>query len=103
MNSLAQCLFGAETHSVSSGFWQVWLSEPPHEGSLLALLEDGGWGLENKWTVMGTPHREPQEYSRNIIVIYLQGCSYSIIFLLYSWGSLFGVPIEVPLEKPPNP
>ena len=42
-------------------------------------------------------HREPQGYSRNIIGIYLRGSLYSIIFLLYSWGSLFGVPSEVHL------
>ena len=45
-------------------------------------------------TVLGTPNREPQEYSRNIMGIYLPGSSYSIIFLLYSWGSLFGFPIK---------
>ena len=44
---------------------------------------------------MGTPNREPQEYSRNIIGIHLPGSLYSIIFLLYSLGSLFGVPITV--------
>ena len=48
---------------------------------------------------MGTPNREPQESSRNIIGIYLPGSFYSIIFLLYSWGSLFGVPNEVPLYE----
>ena len=30
--------------------------------------------------------------------IYLPGSLYSIIFLLYSWGSLFGVPSTVPLS-----
>ena len=40
---------------------------------------------------------EPQEYNRNITGIYLPGSLYSIIFLLYSWGSLFGVPSKVPL------
>ena len=39
---------------------------------------------------LGTPNREPQEYSRNIILICLPGSS--TIFLLYSWGSLLGVP-----------
>ena len=38
------------------------------------------------------PNREPQECSRYIIGIYLLESLYSIIFLLYSWGSLFGVP-----------
>ena len=30
--------------------------------------------------------------------MYLPGSLYSIILLLYSWGSLFGVPIKVPLR-----
>ena len=48
--------------------------------------------LHSKGTLLGTPNREPQEYSRNIIGIYLPGSP----FLLYSWGSLFGVPIIAP-------
>ena len=40
--------------------------------------------LDNKGTLLGTPNREPQEYSRYIIGIYLPGSLYSIIFLLYS-------------------
>ena len=48
---------------------------------------------------MGTPDREPQAYSRNITGIYLTGSLYCIIFLLYSWGSLFGVPIKVLLDS----
>ena len=51
---------------------------------------------------MGTPNREPQEYSRNILELYLPGSSYSIIFLLYSWGSLFGVSSKVPSNGGPN-
>ena len=54
--------------------------------------------LKLKGTLLGTPNREPQEYSRYIIGIYLPGSLYSIIFLLYSWGSLFGVPSRVPLK-----
>ena len=54
------------------------------------------WAI-SKGTLLGTPNREPQKYSRYIIGIYLPGSSYSIIFLLYSWGSLFGVPSRVPL------
>ena len=50
-----------------------------------------------KGTVMGTPNREPQEHSRNIMGIHLPGSLCSIMFLLYSWGSLFEVPIKVPL------
>ena len=56
--------------------------------------------------LLGTSNREPQEYSRYIIGIYLPGSLYSIIFLLNSWGSLFGVPSRVPLNiggcKPSN-
>ena len=61
------------------------------------------WGLGSKScsgfkrTFMGTPNREAQEYSRNIIGLYIPGSSYSIIFELYSWGSLFRVPSKVPL------
>ena len=47
---------------------------------------------------MGTPNREPQEYGRNIIVYKDPGRYIPIIFLLYSWGSLFEVPINVPLN-----
>ena len=39
---------------------------------------------------MGTPKREPQEYSRNIIESKDPGRYIPIIFLLYSWGSLLG-------------
>ena len=31
--------------------------------------------------------------------MYLPGSLYSIIFLLYSWGSLFGVSSRVPLKE----
>ena len=50
-----------------------------------------------KGTLLGTPNREPQEYSKHIVGIYLPGSLYSIIFLPYSWGSPFGVPSRVPL------
>ena len=50
-----------------------------------------------KGTLLGTPNREPQEYSRYIIGIYKPGSLYSIIYLLYSCGSRFGVPSRVPL------
>ena len=50
------------------------------------------------------PIREPKEYSRNIVGIYLPGSLYSIIFLLDSWGSLFGVPSKVPyIEERDSP
>ena len=55
-----------------------------------------------KGTLLGTPNREPQEDSRNIIGIYLPGSLCFIIFLLYSWGSLFGVPSKVPLNTKPK-
>ena len=46
---------------------------------------------------MGTPNREPQEYSKNKIE-YKDHGRYNqynpIIFLLDSWGSLFGAPIN---------
>ena len=58
------------------------------------MAEDG-----NKGTLLGTPNREAQEYSRYRIGIYLPGSLYSIMFLLYCWGSLFGVPSRVPLGK----
>ena len=44
---------------------------------------------------MGTPDRETQECCRNIIECEDPGRYIPIIFLLYSWGSLFGVPIKV--------
>ena len=50
-----------------------------------------------KGTLMGTPNRK--KYSRNIVGMYLLGSLYSIIFLLYSWGSLFGVPIKSPFSR----
>ena len=46
---------------------------------------------------METPNREPQEYSRNLTEYKDPGKYIPIIFLLYSWGSLFGVPIRVSL------
>ena len=50
-----------------------------------------------KGTVLGTPTREPQEYSRNIMEYNDPGRYIPIIYLLYSWGSRFGVPSRVPL------
>ena len=58
-----------------------------------------------KGTLMGTPNREPQEHSRNIMEYKDPGRYIPIIYLLYSWGSLFGVPSRVPLYinlKPSN-
>ena len=48
---------------------------------------------------MGTPNKEPQEFSRNIIDYKDAGRYIPIIFLLYSWGSLFGVPSKVPVAE----
>ena len=50
-----------------------------------------------KGTLLGTPNGEPQEYSRNIMEYKDPGRYIPIIYLLYSWGSLFGVPSRVPL------
>ena len=47
---------------------------------------------------MGTPNREPQEYSRNIIEYKDPSRYIPSIFLLHSWGFLFGVPIKVPFQ-----
>ena len=45
---------------------------------------------------MGTPNREPREYSRNIVESKDPGSYIPIIFLLYSWGFPFGVLSKVP-------
>ena len=50
-----------------------------------------------KGTSMGTPNREPQEDSRNIMEHKDRGNYIPTFFLLYSWGSLFGVLSKVPL------
>ena len=51
------------------------------------LLWAHAWALDfPQGILMGTPNREPQEYSRNIIGIYLPVSLYSIIFLLYSYS-----------------
>ena len=61
------------------------------------------WGLEGWWamifkgTLLGTPNREPQEYSRYIMEYKDPGRYIPIICLLYSWGFRFGVPSRVPL------
>ena len=52
-----------------------------------------------KGTLLGTPSRESQENSRNTIEYKDPGRYISILFLLYSWGCMFGVPIKVPLAK----
>ena len=48
---------------------------------------------------MGTPNREPREYSRNIVEYKDPGKYTPILFLLYSWGSVFGAPVKVPLVE----
>ena len=50
-----------------------------------------------KGTLLGTPNREPQEYNRNVMEYKDPGRYIPIIYLLYSWGSRFGVPSKVPL------
>ena len=61
----------------------------------------GAWGglQHHKGTLLGTPNREPQEYSRNIMEYKDPGRNIPIIYLLYSWGSRFGVPSRVPLHQ----
>ena len=54
-------------------------------------------GFSVKGTLMRTPNREPQEYSRNRIEYKDPGRYIPFMFLLYSCGSLFGVPSKVPL------
>ena len=73
------CRFGAKGPR-----FRLWLELPNPE-------------LPAKGTPLGTPNREPQEYSRNIVEYKDPGRYIPIIYLLYSWGSLFGVPSRVPL------
>ena len=57
-----------------------------------------GSACRTKGTLLGTPNREPQEYSRNIMEYEDPGRYIPIIYLPYSWCSLFGVPSRVPLR-----
>ena len=50
---------------------------------------------EGNGTSMGTPDREPPEYSRNGLGIYLPESLYSYHIPTTFLGSLFGVPISV--------
>ena len=59
--------------------------------------------VNNKGTLLGTPNREPQEHSRNIMEYKDPGRYIPIRYLLYSWGSLFGVPRRVPLYNSSKP
>ena len=68
--------------------------------ALPALWDLGGVGERmslTKGILLGTPNREPQEYSRNIMEYKDPGRYIPIIYLLYSWGSRLGVPNKVPL------
>ena len=56
-------------------------------------------GFRGKGTLMGTPNTEPQEYSRSRMECRDPGRYIPSRFPLYSWGSLFGVSIEVPLLR----
>ena len=47
---------------------------------------------------MGSPNKEPQEYTRNIEECKDTGRYIPVIFLLYSWGSLSGVQNKIPLN-----
>ena len=72
---------------------------PDERGTPTFFLSRGTVGTSSKGNVMGTPTNEPQEYSRNIME-YKDPVRYiPIIFLRYSWGSLFVVPIQVPLSS----
>ena len=53
---------------------------------------------KDKGTLLGTPNREPQEYSSNIMEYKDPGRYIPIIYLPYSWSSRFGVPSRVPLK-----
>ena len=59
--------------------------------------------FRDQFAQMGTPNREPQEYSRNRMEYRDPGRYIPIILLPYSCGSLFGVPILVPLIEWPDP
>ena len=64
---------------------------------MVADLGNGTIPNYPKGTLLGTPNREPQEYSRNIMEYKDPARYIPIIYLLYSWGSLFGVSSRVPL------
>ena len=53
---------------------------------------------QNKRVLVGTPNREPQACSRNVIGYKDPGSYIPIMLLPHSWGSLFGVPSKVPLQ-----
>ena len=55
------------------------------------------WHYVYKGILLGTPNREPQEYTRNVMEYKDPGRYIPIIYLLHSWGSRFGVPSKVPL------
>ena len=60
------------------------------------------WDLmstNDKGPPLGTPNREPPEYNGNITEHKDPGRYIPTIFLLYYWGSLFGVPNKVPLNN----
>ena len=48
---------------------------------------------------MGSASREPEEYTRTMIEYKDLGRYLPMILLLYSWGSLFGVPSKVLLVR----
>ena len=55
--------------------------------------------LRTKRVLMGTPNRELQECSRNIMKDKDPARCFPTKFLLHSWGSLFGVPSKGPLKN----
>ena len=51
----------------------------------------------------GNPKQGTPEDNRNIIECKDPGRYIPVVFLLYYWGSLFGVPSKVPANIPPAP
>ena len=66
--------------------WRITSLAPPYQQE------------EDKGNLLGTPNREPQEYSRNIVEYEDPGRYIPNMYLQYTWGCLFGVPSRVPLE-----
>ena len=72
------------------------LEEPLDLGGHVPHSRGAGCVCCYKGTLLGTPNREPQDYNRSVIEVKDPGRYIPIIFLLYSWGSLFGVPNKDP-------
>ena len=78
-------------------------------GNMLLVIIEAlavAWGTtapcflhESEGTLMGTPNRQPQDYRREYHRDIPTWVLIPVVFLLQSWGSLFGVPIEAPFSK----